>query len=105
MITTLVADKGKWGAYVATDRQLEQKEQPFYIAPFDRPSKVAEAIDECWKGQFLGFTDYGSFWKEVVDAGIEKPDVMPHLESKEPYTQEDWKKGRTKMCLVCKNTI
>lgn len=105
MISTLVADNGKWGAYVATDRQLEQKEQPFYLAPFERPSEAVEAIEECWQGQFLGFTDYGSFWEQVVNAGIEKPETMPHRENKELYPKETWKMSRVKTCLVCKQVV
>ncbi len=105
MIATLVATNGKWGAYVATDRQLEQKEQPFYLAPFERPFEAVEAIEECWKGQFLGFTDYGSFWEQIVNAGISKPETMPHRESKEPYPKEDWKKSRVKTCLMCKQAV
>lgn len=93
---------GNWGSYIATQEMLEQKGQPLYLAPYERPSEVAQAIDEQFPGQFLGFTDYGSFWEQIVYAGIEKPGVMPHLG---PYHKEDWKKSRVKKCLVCNTVI
>jgi hypothetical protein len=84
MISTLVATKeGKWGTYAISTEMLHKQEQPLYLAPFDRPSEAAAAIDEKLPGQWLGFTSYGDFWTQVADAGIEKPEPekMPHRQS------------------------
>lgn len=115
MIATLVATSGYWGAYVATQDMLEKKEQPHFISkvikpdpilsnliPFERPSEVTEAINKLYPEQFTGYTDYGSFWEQIAYAGIEKPDTMPH---REPYTKEDWQKGRLKTCNICNKEV
>lgn len=102
MLATLVATNSNWGAYVATQEMIENKEQPLFLSPYDRPSEVAEAIDEQFPGQFLGFTDYGSFWEQIVNAGIDKPETMPH---REPYTKQDWQKGRVRICNQCNKLI
>lgn len=102
MIATLVATNNNWGAYVATQEMLERKEQPVFLSPYTQPTEVVKAIDKQFPDQFSGYTDYGSFWEQVVYAGIEKPDVMPH---REPYTKEDWKKRRRRICLECGKDI
>lgn len=115
MIATLVATNGHWGAYVATQEMLEKKEPPHFISkviktdpilsnliPLERPSEVTEAINKQYPEQFTGYTDYGDFWQQIAYAGIEKPDVMPH---REPYTKEDWQKGRLKTCNICNKEV
>lgn len=115
MLATLVATDGYWGAYIATQEMLEKKEQPHFISkvikpdpiqsnliPFERPSEVTETINKRYPDQFTGYTDYGSFWEQIIYAGIEKPDVMPH---REPYTKEDWERGRVRTCNQCKKEI
>ena len=82
MISCLVATKdGKWGVYVATTEQLQKKEQPTYLAPYDQPSQVWKALDALLaEDETDGFTDYGSFWQKVREAGVVPPDPekLPH---------------------------
>jgi hypothetical protein len=67
--------------------------------PFERPSEVTAEINKRYPEQFTGYTDYGSFWQQIAYAGIEKPATMPH---REPYTKEDWQRGRVRNCFECK---
>jgi len=75
----LVVQRGKWGAYIITPSMLEDKVAPVYISGYERAGLVKEAVREkCLEWKFDEFTDYGNFWQVVTQAGIEKPEVMPH---------------------------
>jgi hypothetical protein len=95
MISCLVsAREGKWGAYALTNEQLEHKEQPTYLAPYEYPSQVWAALDDMLKeGENDGHTDYGSFWAKVREAGIDVPDSdeMSHRQKMNERMKEQQK--------------
>lgn len=73
----------KWGAYISTPEQREKKEQPAFLAGYDKVSEL-EKDARVLHPEFEEFVDYGTFWSRLQAAGIEKPapEKMPHREDR-----------------------
>lgn len=79
----LVACQRKFGAYISTPEQRESKDQPEFLAGYEKVSDLKADIKTVHPEFSEDFVDYGAFWLRMQLAGIAKPapDKMPHRES------------------------
>ncbi len=83
ILACLVGHNGLWASYVATPEQIEAKKQPAFFTGYKLVSELKKAIAE-WHPAFNeAFMDYSAFWEKLREAGIEKPESMPHRETHE----------------------
>lgn len=80
VLACLVGHNGLWASYVATPEQLEAKEQPTFITGYSFVSALRETVTKQFPAFNGDFTDYKAFWEKLGEAGIEKPEKMPHRE-------------------------
>ncbi len=75
----IIQQQGSYSAYCITPSMLDDKIPPVYISGYNSVAQARAAIPEkCLEWKFDDFVDHDEFWRVVAEAGIAKPDAMPH---------------------------